>query len=73
MTQAEAFKKAVELLGDNASVGHNEQYKDKPFFVGVRIKGEWTHFGAGNTWELAFAAVEPIKDLGFGKFTKKTR
>lgn len=73
MTQDEAFARAVALHGNAARVGHNAQYKDKPFFVGVREHGEWKKFGAGNTWEEALADVTLVKDAGGGKFFKETK
>lgn len=73
MTQEDAFARAVAAHGESARVGHNEQYKDKPFFVGTREHDEWTKFGAGNTWEEALAAVVPVKDAGGGKFFKEIK
>jgi hypothetical protein len=73
MTQEQAFAQAVAAHGPTARAGHNPQYKDKPFFIGTREHGEWTKFGAGNTWEEALAAVVPVIDAGSGKFFKETK
>lgn len=70
MTREDAFAKAIQLYGDRAQIGRNDQYQDAPLFVGVRTHGEFTLFGAGKTWEEAFAAVGPVKDLGGWKFKK---
>jgi hypothetical protein len=71
MSRDEAFTKAQGLYGEQASVGVNHQYPDAPMFVGVKARGEFVKFGAGKTWEEAFAAVVPVIDLGHGKFKKR--
>jgi hypothetical protein len=48
-------------LGSSVRVGRNEQYPDKPLFVGVHEHGSWKSFGAGATWNEAFAAVKKVK------------
>jgi hypothetical protein len=71
VTRTEAFNKAQALYGDNAIVGVNDQYPNAPVFVCVKMRGEFVKFGAGKTWEEAFAAVVPVIDLGHGKFKKR--
>jgi hypothetical protein len=71
VTRAEAFTKAQGLYGVQAVVGVNDQYPDAPLFVGVKVRGEYVKFGAGKTWEEAFAAVVPVIDLGHGKFKRR--
>lgn len=55
-----AFDRAVRLLGINAVIGRNEQYGAAPFHVGAKAQGEWTHFGAGTSYEEAFANVKKV-------------
>lgn len=70
LTKEEAFAKALVVVGDGAVVGRNEQYKDRPLYVGKRVQGEFTMFGAGTTWEEAFADLSKVRDLGNGRFQK---
>lgn len=67
-SRAAAVRKAQILFGDGAIVGYNPQYPDKPCFVGKRIRGVFVQFGAGDSWDAAFAAVKDVIDLGNGRF-----
>ena len=73
MTRNQAFDAASARFGGKGLVvvGRNEQYRDKPLYVGVKERGSFTMFGAGASWEEALAAVVPVIDLGNGKFKKK--
>jgi hypothetical protein len=53
--------RSLKTLGPGAVIGRNAQYVDTPYHVGVRLRGEWTHFGAGKTWEEAFGNVKKVK------------
>lgn len=61
LADSEIIERAMKQFGLGACVGRNEQYPDKPLFVGAREKGEWKMFGAGATWDEAFAAVRKVK------------
>ena len=57
------LRRASELLGQNF------QYNDAPLFVGKYEHGEWKMFGAGNTWDEAFANVKKVLyQRGNGRF-----
>jgi len=61
MTREQAFEKASELFGMGAVVGQNPQYPDAPFYVGCQPScKDWTRFGAGASWEEAFANVKDV-------------
>ena len=63
------LKRAVEKLGDGARIGRNAQYNEAPYFVGKYDRGEWRMFGAGHTWDEAFANVKKVKfQKGSGRF-----
>lgn len=68
MTREQAHRAAVAKLGNGAIVGINDQYREKPYFVGVRNHGDFVKFGAGASWEEALEAVRPVRDLGNGRF-----
>lgn len=72
MTRDEAFKKATSELGAGAFVGLNHQYPAAPCHVGVKASGDWKKFGAGATWEEAFANVKEVEHrVGNGRFVFK--
>lgn len=48
-------------FGPYACVGRNEQFPDRPLYVGVKERGDWKMFGAGATWDEAIAAVKKVK------------
>jgi len=57
----DVIERAKRLFGPFACIGRNEQYPDKPFYVGVKEHGFWKMFGAGATWDEAIAAVRKVK------------
>lgn len=60
--------RAVKALSDGARIGLNPQY-DLPYFVGTFLHGGWKQFGAGKTWEEAFASIKKVKfQKGSGRF-----
>lgn len=63
------LQRASELLGHGARIGRNFQYNDAPLFVGKYEHGEWKMFGAGNTWDEAFANLKKVVyQRGNGRF-----
>jgi hypothetical protein len=61
--------RAVEKLGHGARIGRNWQFPDAEFFVGKYERGDWKMFGAGSTWDEAFATVKKVKfQKGNGRF-----
>lgn len=48
-------------FSNNAVYGMNPQYPDAPYHVGARDRGEYTHFGAGKSWEEAVANIKKVK------------
>lgn len=64
-----AMERAQARWGAGAIAGRNEQYVDAPLHVGVRLGGVWKVFGAGQTWDEAFAnAKNVVRQLGNGRF-----
>lgn len=60
--------RAVQALGEGARIGRNPQY-DLPYFVGTYLGGDWKQFGAGKTWDEAFANIKKVKfQKGSGRF-----
>lgn len=63
------LKRAVKELGEGARIGRNFQYSDSPLFVGTYTRGDWKSFGAGKTWDEAFASVKKVVfQRGNGRF-----
>jgi hypothetical protein len=60
MTRAHAFMLGVQMFGDGATVGENQQHPEAPFYVGAKELGEWTKIGFGRTWEEAFDNVKEV-------------
>jgi len=61
MTRKEAMDKATAEFGRGAVIGVNHQNTDSPVYVGKKSEGEYSKFGAGKTWEEAFADVKDVK------------
>jgi len=56
------------MFGDGARIGRNQQH-DAPIYVGKYERGEWMMFGAGKTWDEAFANVKKVVfQRGNGRF-----
>lgn len=63
------LKRAVEKWGEGAHIGLNAQFPDAPYYVGKYDRGEYTMFGAGKTWDEAFANAKKVKfRKGNGQF-----
>jgi hypothetical protein len=61
--------RAIEKLGAGARIGRNCQFPDAELFVGKYDRGDWKMFGAGSTWDEAFANVKKVKfHKGNGQF-----
>jgi len=55
MTQAQALRKARELLGPKAAV---EQWPSGASYVGVLFAGMFVSKGSGGSWKEAFANLK---------------
>jgi len=55
------LERAVKLFGEGAVIGKNAQYPDAPLHVGKKERGEYKLFGAGKTFDEAFASVKKVQ------------
>ncbi len=63
MTQSYALDKAFDLFGEGAHAGHGVIGKrtDEVFFVGKKVRGDWTVLGIGDSFEQAFENAKEVK------------